>query len=418
MTSIKGPSGLSRDELALLAPEYLLAGHLIDRAGMPHVIGAFGREVMRDIAIEEWMGASPVYTRRMQRALGFEGDSVETIFKGMQIDIGAPPQFMDFRYLVRDDNYGEFWLDHCGALMDVEPMGPEYVVAMCHDIEDPTFDATAIATNPRAQVRPIHRPPRVPTDRSPHCHWTVTIAADHPVLPMPAEAEAMAATRAATIELTPIDPDEPGRRDYSGPLLSDLQFSEWSASALRRIIDEVCLQGHLLALSFLAATATRAGGVGPAIDFSRRQFTGVAGVASERLRHALGLPPTLAGAAKMLALHPGLQPYEYVRCDVTLDDRLVLRLHRDSAAAADGGWPAMLDGEHLAPLDAMVRAIDPRLRCEAISDGDALVVEVVLGDGEVPESDDVVLTRFSTGVTHQFESRGTPVEIRPTPVTE
>ena len=122
---------------------------------------------MRDIAIEEWMGASPIYTKRMQRALGFEGDSVETIFKGIQLDIGAPPQFMDFRYRVVDHDYGEFWLDHCGALMDVEPMGADFVVAMCHDIEDPTFDATAIATNARAQVRPIHRPPRIPADRSP-----------------------------------------------------------------------------------------------------------------------------------------------------------------------------------------------------------------------------------------------------------
>ena len=49
---------------------------------------------------------------------------------------------------------------HCGALMDVEPMGDDFVVAMCHHIEDPTFDATACATNPRARMRPIHRPPR------------------------------------------------------------------------------------------------------------------------------------------------------------------------------------------------------------------------------------------------------------------
>ena len=104
-------------------------------------------------------------------------------------------------------------------------MGPDYVVAMCHDIEDPTFDATATATNPRAQVRPIHRPPRVPADRVPHCHWTVTIADTHPVLPVPAEAEAMAATRAAGLELAPIDPDDPGRHHYRGPLLADLQFS-------------------------------------------------------------------------------------------------------------------------------------------------------------------------------------------------
>ena len=109
----------------------------------------------------------------MQRALGFEGDDVVTIFKGLQLDIGAPPQFMDFRYTVHDPWHGEFQLDHCGALMDVEPMGEEYVVSMCHDIEDPTFDATAVATNPRAQVRPIHRPPRRPADRHPHCAWTV-----------------------------------------------------------------------------------------------------------------------------------------------------------------------------------------------------------------------------------------------------
>ena len=51
--------------------------------------------------------------------------------------------------------------------MDVEPMGDEYVTAMCHDIEDPTFDATALATNPHAQVRPVHRPPRRPADRTP-----------------------------------------------------------------------------------------------------------------------------------------------------------------------------------------------------------------------------------------------------------
>ena len=189
MTSGSGLGRLNHDELALLTPEYLLAGHLIDRAGMPHLIGALGREAIRDIAIEEWMGASPVYTRRMQRALGFEGDSVETVFKGMQIDVGAPPQFMDFRYRVVDHDHGEFWLDHCGALMDVEPLGPDYVVAMCHDIEDPTFEATAIATNPRAQVRPIHRPPRVPADRTPHCHWTVTIADTHPPLAVPAQAE-------------------------------------------------------------------------------------------------------------------------------------------------------------------------------------------------------------------------------------
>src|SRR5262249_5457847 len=147
----------------------LLSGHLIDRSGMAHSIAAFGREGMAAVAIEEWQVASPVYTRRMRHALGYAGDSVETIFKGLQLDIGAPPQFMDFRYRVDDHDHGEFWLDHCGALADVEPMGEDFVFSMCHDIEDPTFDATALATNPKAQVRPIHRPPRVPADRKPVC---------------------------------------------------------------------------------------------------------------------------------------------------------------------------------------------------------------------------------------------------------
>ena len=87
---------LDRTTLAMLVREYLLCGHLIDRAAMPFVFAALGMEGMRDVAIDEWMGASPIYTRRMRRALDFDGDDVETIFKGMQLDIGAPPQFMDF----------------------------------------------------------------------------------------------------------------------------------------------------------------------------------------------------------------------------------------------------------------------------------------------------------------------------------
>ncbi len=413
MTIVEGLGGLSQEELALLAPEYLLAGHLIDRAGMPHLTGAFGMEVMRDIAIEEWMGASPVYARRMQRALLFEGDSVETIFKGMQFDIGAPPQFMDFRFRVTDHDHGEFWLDHCGALMDVEPLGPDFVVAMCHDIEDPTFDATATATNPKAQVRPIHRPPRVPADRSPVCHWTVVIDKAHPELPVPVVALEMATTRAANLELDPIDVGDRGRHHYNTPLVPDLQFSEWSGSALRRIIDEVCLQGHLLVLSFLAATAKRAGGHEAAIEFGRRQFTGVAGVTAARFRDALDLPRTLPGAARLLALHPALQPYKYVHCDVTLgEDRIVVEIDRGTGAMDDRAWPSLLDGDHLSPLDAVVWAIDPHLRCEPVSDTNSLVVEVVPGATPAPLSDDVLLTRFSTGATYAFETRGTPVAIR------
>ena len=179
-------SRLSRRALAALGREWLLHGHLQDRVGMPLVHANRAREEMQTVAIEEWMAASPVYSRRMQRALRFGAGDVPTIMKNIQLDIGAPHHFMDFRCRVDDAEHGEFWLAHCGALMDVEPMGEEYVQGMCHDIEDPTFDATAVATNPRAQVRPLHRPPRRPSDREPHCHWTVEIVADaEPVLAHP-----------------------------------------------------------------------------------------------------------------------------------------------------------------------------------------------------------------------------------------
>ena len=105
-------------------------------------------EEMEAIAIDEWMGASPIYSVRTQRALNFAGDGVDTIMKNLQFDIGAPHHFMDFRCTVHDHDHGEFFLAHCGALMDVEPMGEDYVRGMCHTIEDPTFDATAVAHEP------------------------------------------------------------------------------------------------------------------------------------------------------------------------------------------------------------------------------------------------------------------------------
>jgi hypothetical protein len=223
-------SSLGRSELAALVPELLLIGQLIDRSGMAWCISAYGREGMQQVAIEEWMAASPIYTRRMQQALGYEGDDVVTIFKGLQLDIGAPPQFMDFRYTVHDPWHGEFHLDHCGALMDVEPMGPDYVRGMCHDIEDPTFDATAVATNPRAQVRPVHRPPRTPADRTPHCRWTVTIDPSYPPVTESADCTALRSSRAARVELDPItDSSDTGADEglsvYAGALLSDLDFA-------------------------------------------------------------------------------------------------------------------------------------------------------------------------------------------------
>ncbi|MFI1914605.1 hypothetical protein [Nocardia sp. NPDC020380] len=410
-------AALSRSELAVLVPELLLCGHLIDRSGMAHAIGAFGREGMTEIAIEEWRLASPIYTRRMRRALGITGDGVDTIFKGFQLDIGAPPQFMDFRFRVRDHDHGEFHLDHCGALADVEPMGEDFVVGMCHHIEDPTFDATALATNPHARVRPVHRPPRVPADRTPVCAWTVTIDPGHEPPSPVADVELVAGSHAAGIALSAIDPEDPGQHDYSGPLLSDLRFGDFSRSALIRIADEVCLQHHLLTLGFRTAVEARTD-PDRALEIVRKQLTGIAGLTSERIRLALGLGDDAAALAKVLRLHPAFNPAVYVDAEVSTEttggeQTVELRLGRACGAVDDGAWAALLvESGNLAPLDALVRGVNPHYRTAVRAESDcSLTVEITRAETPFREAPEVAITRFSSGAGFTFTDRGTPLPL-------
>jgi hypothetical protein len=395
-------AALSREQLAILVPELLLIGQLIDRSGMAWCISNFGREEMTQIAIEEWMGASPIYTKRMQKALRYEGVDVITIFKGLQLDIGAPPQFMDFRYDVHDRWHGEFHLDHCGALLDVEPMGEKYVRGMCHDIEDPTFDATAVATNRRAQIRPIHRPPRTPADRHPHCAWTVIIDESYPEVEDHPALDVVRRTRAARTELDAIDPDDEGQSDYSGELLADLDFSAFSHSALVRMADEICLQMHLLNLSFVIAVGKRAGtNTELTTEICTKQLIGIAGIAAERIHRALGLPGGIEGAVRTLELHPMFNPVGYVTAEFGPD---VVDVRR-SPTHEDGAWVALTGPCETRPLEAAVAAVDPHLDVDVTgteTDWTARVIETDTAAKELPE---VSVVRVSGGSTFVFEPR-------------
>jgi hypothetical protein len=395
-------ASLTRAELATLVPELLLIGQMIDRSGMAWCISEFGREEMLQIAIEEWAAASPLYTKRMQRALNYEGVDIFTLFKGLQLDIGAPPQFMDFRYTVHDRWHGEFHLDHCGALLDVEPMGEDYVKGMCHDIEDPTFDATALATNRKAQVRPVHRPPRTPADRHPHCRWTVIIDESYPPAPFIPAMDVVGATNAYACELDPIDPDDDGKADYSGPLLADVDFGAFSHSALVRIADEVCLQMHLLVLSFTLAVRARANGDAALEESIRtKQLIGIAGVAAERIHRALALPAGAKGALRVLELHPLLNPVAYVTADVKSD---AVHVHA-SPAHDDGAWIALCSPVADTPLQAVVQAVDPHLRAEVSGSRSDWSVRVTETDTAANELGEVAVCRFSRGASWVFENR-------------
>ncbi|WP_406817431.1 hypothetical protein [Mycobacterium sp. M23085] len=401
MSSPSRYAQLSRAELAVLVPELLLIGQLIDRSGMAWCISSFGRDEMVQIAIEEWAGASPIYTRRMQKALNYQGDDVPTIFKGLQLDIGAPPQFMDFRYTVHDRWHGEFHLDHCGALLDVEPMGEQYVFGMCHTIEDPTFDATAIATNPRAQVRPIHRPPRKPADRHPHCAWTVIIDESYPEAQSIPALHIIAQTRAATWELDAIDPSDEGQADYSGPLLSDFDFAAFSHSALVRMADEVCLQMHLLYLSFAIAVRARAADDDEAEGVCTRGLIGIAGMAAERIHRALKLPGGTEGVLRVLELHPLLNPVDYVVAETESH-----RLHVHSSPAHDDkSWISLCSPESVQPLQAIATAVEPRIVVRVSGTATDWTAELVETDTPTEELPEVSVVRVSGGSTFQFQPR-------------
>jgi hypothetical protein len=408
-------ASFSRQALAHLGREYLLNGHLQDRVGLPLVAKHCGGDAYVQFSIDEWMGASPIYSKRMQRALGFEGSDVATVFKNLQLDIGAPHQFMDFQFQLDDADRGEFWLAHCGALMDVEPFGEEHVKKMCHDIEDPTFDATAAATHPCMKMRPIHRPPRVPADRQPHCRWSVFIDDDaepyaqHPNLAL------VAASKIAHLEvIDPMADAEPGGwADYSGPFDPGFQLEDFSHRALVIVAQEFALQSHLLARAFMLCASQRAGDA-LATELGRAQWTGIAALSADRLREPLAIRgDDIEAVAKVFQLHPCFHPRSYLdlRVEVTGGDAARISIHDCPALHEDDGysWFAGLGPEAHPALDAIATRVNSRARCLPTTPAGAaaLAWDVVIDAAAEPMPDppELALAQISRGAAFRFEQR-------------
>ena len=410
---------LTRDQLATLLREWLLHGHLQDRVGIP-LLFQYGveREGAEQIAIDEWAAASPLYSLRMQDTLGFRGSTVDVILKNLQLDIGSPPQYMDFRLTYIDDDHAEFHLAHCGALMDVEPMGEDWVHGMCHTIEDPTFDATAAATSPYAVMRPIHRPPRDPGDRMPHCAWRIDIdpttepAQSHPNLAMVGQSLA-ARLPVATIADEP-EPD--GFVGYAHAMDPDLRFEQFSHATLLAILSEVALQSQLLMRSYLLSVSER---VSEAIarELAPRVLVGVVPVTAGRLATALGILGTDAAAiAQVLQVHPSFQPPGYITPRVELVNSSTVRFSLAGSPIFDEAdertWLAALGGSGDRAIDALARAINPRARSLAVAtrDGEHVAYEITVNDSveELREEPETALARFSGAATFQFRSEPTP----------
>ncbi len=420
---------LDRAALAVLGREWMLHGHLQDRVGIPLAIEAGGPAMMEEVSIEEWMAASPLYTSRFRRAMGITGDDVTAIFKALQFDIGFPHQFLDVRYELTGPERGVFRLASCGALLDVEPLGDGLVHSMCHAIEDPTFPATGRVTNPRSQVLPVHRPPRVPADRSPHCEWAVTVDGKTDTRPHPNEA-AVAESLAATIRLPAATGDpraEPGGwDDYSGAFDPGFELEDLSHAGLQTALAEFAMAGHLLVHGYLLTMEQRFGAAA-ASKAATRVLTGLGALTSQRLASALRTGSGAAGIAKLLRIHPVFAPAGYVDTTVELLDGDGAGFGSRSAAAqrvrfalldcpavrepAGRTWFAGL-GEGSRGTDAfaaLVRGADPRARVAPapLRAGEHLAFDILVDPASppAPEPAELALARFSTGAGFLFRRR-------------
>ena len=120
--SFEGLQALGRAQLAQLGREYMVSSQFNSRTGYAALRMNHGDEAYLTVAIDNWLGASPIYTQRMQRAMGFSGGTdVATIFKGLQLECGMTHQYFDAHFEVFSEDKGRFWMESCGPLLETEP---------------------------------------------------------------------------------------------------------------------------------------------------------------------------------------------------------------------------------------------------------------------------------------------------------
>ena len=159
---------------------------------------------------------------------------------------------------------------------------------------------------------------------------------------------------------------------------------------------------HLLYLSFAIAVRARAKD-DPELagSIAMKQLIGLAGLAAERIHHALSLPNGTDGAMRVLELHPLLNPAGYVCADIA-DGRLHVQR---SAAHDDEAWISLCGPDAFLPLQAIATAVNPGIGVVVTGTGTDWTADLVHCSTPAAELPEVSVAKVSGGSTFQFEPR-------------
>ena len=332
--------------MARFAREIMLFNQVHDRSIMPLVAGRWGASAMTELAIDEWMGSSPVYNARNRALQRIGGDGVDVIFKGFQLDIGAPHMWLNFHYDLQSHDLGYFWLTSCGAYNGVRALtggDPAAETQICVHMEDPTFDATVMAVNRGARCRAVYRPPHggdIPAAGP--CRWEVTIADRIGLVQENALTDVVRQSRAGQFSLGERNPSGDGLEDYSGPFKRDFRLEDLSTAALYDQLREFALDVHLLQRAAYQSLAQHHGEE-CIPDLLAEHCATMAPVYQRRLRRLFGIQGNdMTAILKLLQLDHHFVP-GYVRTGVELIDSGQGRFWiEDCPAIEDGATSGVL----------------------------------------------------------------------------
>ncbi|NND68977.1 MAG: hypothetical protein HKN19_15410, partial [Halioglobus sp.] len=299
--------------LAEYGRDIMLANHIHDRSGLLPVVVKFGMEAQTEIACDEWMSASPIYNQRNRQFLSIEGDEVAVALKGLQVDIGAPHNYLNFHYEVVSATEGFFWTSTCGPFNHVYNMSggdEELQTQICHHMEDPTFDATVMAVHPQMRCRAVFRPPVAEIPATGPCRWRVFISDEIGLAEDCPNLAHTSATLAARFEFDRPEETGDGLADYNGPFKRDFCLEDLAHGTLAVLCREFMLDVFLLNYACHYAIGERHGEEHLA-EMAQEQYHHLAPITVHRLRNAFGIEgDDMDAILKVLQLNY-FTPHEY-----------------------------------------------------------------------------------------------------------